>query len=500
MAEEPDRSSTERQATWVALKTLRQRPTVVGRTEEGIAVYGIRSVEMVLPPGAAHFKRLVPCAKCGRRVPGMAILGPADLDRSPTPVFCDRCGRPADRPASREAPDVPAPAPPPASRPVVAEGAVDAERLAAVEAQLAEVLSRAPSPSVTAGELRRLSEHVAELLRAQKDELATVAASVAEVRAEMRTLGESNRALDHALGALDQTVVGLAARVAAPSEAAPQPAATQGLAELRAGVTDMIDTSAQTLHAALHEGLDHLGAEIASMRQRLDDESAARSEVGRVAEANRERAALADAEIEQKLARELVGVGTSLAATLAQGLEHLRSEMAALERRVDESAARSEIAEPGAGVVDTIGAEHAQHRVEVAERLGLLRAEIGLLERRNQEERAEVAALLEAQRKELGEALHDVAHETLMSVAEPLRELTKAREAFERRLESLQQRAQDDQRRVAVLKASADAWASKLHALEDRVQGFVQKRRPAKPLLESLEQQLREAEERLGQL
>lgn len=142
-------------------------------------------------------------------------------------------------------------------------------------------------------------------------------------------------------------------------------------------------------------------------------------------------------DIEERLARELVEVGTNLAAALTQGLDHLRSELAAVQRRVDD-------------------------------------------------ELASVAALLEAQRKELTEALHDVAQETLMVVAEPLRDLTKAREEIERR--------------VGVLNASANAAASRLHALEQTVTRPAPKRRPAKALMESLEQQLREAEERLGQL
>jgi hypothetical protein len=360
MVEELERASPDRQAIWVALKTLRQRPTVGGRSDDGATVYAVRDVELVLPPGASHFKRLVPCAKCGRRVPGSVVLGPADLDRPATPLFCGRCGQAVERRTrepSRETAETPAPAPPQDAPPVVTGSAVDDGRLAAVEAQLAELLSRAPAPDETAGEPRRLSEQVAAQLQAQRAELANLAASVAALRAGMRELGESNRALDHARGELDQRMVELAAQVTALPAAVPETVTAQ---------------------------------------------------------------------------------------------------------------------------------DHAQLRGELAEGLGLLRAEIGHLEQRSQDEVASVAALLETQRKELTEALHDVAQETLLAVAEPLRDLTKAREEFERRVEALT--------------ASARAAAARLQGLEQKAQRPVRKRRPPKALVESLEQQLRDAEERLGQL
>jgi hypothetical protein len=81
MAEELD-SAPDRRASWVALRTLRQRPTVVGRTDTGETVYDIRSVRVVLPAGAAHFHRLVPCARCGRDVRGTALVSSADLDHA----------------------------------------------------------------------------------------------------------------------------------------------------------------------------------------------------------------------------------------------------------------------------------------------------------------------------------------------------------------------------------------------------------------------------------
>lgn len=263
-----DRGPSDRQATWVALRTLRQRPAVVGRTDDGRTVYEIRSIRLVLSPGATHFNRLVTCARCGREVPGSSVLGPADLDGPPISVFCERCVRSPVRPRpdrAQESEGAPPPEPPPAREPD------HGRRLATMEAEL---------------------ERVAEAVRVQNAELA------------------------------------------------------------------------------------------------------------------------------------------KMAAELAEGLDSLRAEMASLQRQ-------------------------------------------------RQEEREEVVALMEAQRTELTELLHEVASETLTSVGEPLRDLTTAREDFERRLQSLQGKADEDRRRVEAGRAD---------------------RRPPGALLASFEQQLREAEERLRQL
>jgi hypothetical protein len=584
MAEESEHLSSDRQATWVALRTLRQRPTLVGRTEEGTAVYEIRSVRLVLSPGAAHFRRLSTCARCERDVPGSPVLAPADLNRPPSLVFCDRCARSPDAatpeiPRPRDDPPAPAPAPAP----------------------------KAPaSPVVTdasAGERQRLSEQVADLLRAQNAELVRLSASVAGVRAEMRQLGESNQALARGHQELDQRMVGLAADVAAHPDAMVEPLqaaldhlrseivslqrrvdgeaavrsevgalaeSTRALAQrdaeiettlarelvdLRASVVPMIDATAQPLHATL----DRVRAEIASLQQRMDDEAAARPEVDEFADSSRALAnaqaeldrkvhelaaqveTARDTDIETRLAREFADLRASLApmvdATaqpLHAALDQLRSQIASLQQRIDdEAAARSEIgalvelsrrdlgelAGQVAGMAGDdvvlradVSAKDSQLRVELADGLQLLRAEIASVEQRSRSEFAEVATLLKALRKELTEAVHDVAHETLMAVAEPLRDLTKAREEFERRLESLQQKVQEDQRRVAALDAAARAGASRLQALEQQLHTAMQRlirqaganpaaeRRPSGALLDSLDRQLREAEERLGQL
>ena len=64
-------------ATWVALRTLRQLPKVVGETSAGDPIVEVRSVRLVLRAGAHHFSRVTTCSRCGREVPGHRCSGPA---------------------------------------------------------------------------------------------------------------------------------------------------------------------------------------------------------------------------------------------------------------------------------------------------------------------------------------------------------------------------------------------------------------------------------------
>ena len=78
-------------ANWVALRTLRQVPRLIGRTRADASIFEIRSVRVVLHDEALHFTRLVPCAKCGEEVSGTAVLSPADLDHRASAVICKDC-------------------------------------------------------------------------------------------------------------------------------------------------------------------------------------------------------------------------------------------------------------------------------------------------------------------------------------------------------------------------------------------------------------------------
>lgn len=435
MAQEIDRESSDRQATWVALKTLRQRPSVVGRTDDGATVYAVRSVRLLLTPGSSHFKRLVHCARCGRDVPGSSVLSPADLDRPANPVFCDRCAQSSGPPGRREKED------PGGQEPAVAAG-----HPAAVDAPPATVSTRGPAPVEHAGDRQRLSEQVADVLRRQNAELAKVSASVAEVRAEMREL-----------------------------------------ADVRAGLAAMIDASLQPLRAALADGLDDLRSEVASLRRRVDD-LAPRSEMELIAEANHQLA------------------------NVQRDLDQRVRDLAARPQPDSEAVGAGELAEVRASLAATIDTERTQLRAALAEGLDRLRLEIAGFEPRLRDESAALTTLLEAQRADLTRALHHSSQETLREVAEPLRDLTKAREDDERQLGDLQQRAEEGQRRMDALNAAVEAGASRHRALEQLINSTAQQlarliEPPARPapsgrpvpggIMESLERQLRAAELRL---
>lgn len=178
MPEHSDETALLRRATWVGLKTLRQRPTLVDRTEAGEPIFSVRAVRLVLRDNANHFNRLAQCSKCGRAVPGAPILGPADLDRASHSLICRQCVRtaatspprpPEDRPVKSAAPtpaaspappapsppaappaaprppeaQQPAPEEPPTERPeTVVAADVDGDRLAAVENRLQDAMTR----------------------------------------------------------------------------------------------------------------------------------------------------------------------------------------------------------------------------------------------------------------------------------------------------------------------------------------------------------------------
>lgn len=86
-------------ANWVALRTLRQLPKIVGETGTGEPIFEVRSVRLLLHGDANHFSRMAACAKCGREVPGAPVLTAADLEHSPNPVICRTCVKNATAPA-----------------------------------------------------------------------------------------------------------------------------------------------------------------------------------------------------------------------------------------------------------------------------------------------------------------------------------------------------------------------------------------------------------------
>ena len=82
-------------ATWIAIRTLRQTPTIVGETDAGEPIYEAQGVRLLLRGDASHFNRIVACSKCQRDVPGRPVLSPGDLDHEPHAVICKECVRSA---------------------------------------------------------------------------------------------------------------------------------------------------------------------------------------------------------------------------------------------------------------------------------------------------------------------------------------------------------------------------------------------------------------------
>src|SRR5688572_16111471 len=103
MPEESDQAAVDKRATWVALRTLRQRPKVVDHQKNGEPIYEIRSVRLVLRDNVDHFNRLAQCSKCGRELPGAPVLTQADLTRPSHSVLCKECVRKATDRSQRAA-------------------------------------------------------------------------------------------------------------------------------------------------------------------------------------------------------------------------------------------------------------------------------------------------------------------------------------------------------------------------------------------------------------
>lgn len=235
-----DASSAHRRATWVGLRTLRQRPRPVGQTPAGDPIVEVRSVRLVLRNEASHFNRLVPCSKCGAEVPGSAVVSLADLDQPAYPVICTDCVRTATAGTGfldRRPPAVPAavedapsavepqvePAPAPAGV-APAGGEVDAA-LVEVRAELAAASEAAAARAgVLAEDLRRLAGGLQDELRQMRAELdedlrrtsealAAVTGELPALRSAIERVAEEARAVSQAQAALDVELADLGRRV-----------------------------------------------------------------------------------------------------------------------------------------------------------------------------------------------------------------------------------------------------------------------------------------------
>lgn len=503
MADAPDSLSADRRANWVGLRTLRQRPAVVGTTEQGETVYEIRSVQLLLSSGANHFSQLVHCSKCGRAMSGRSVVTPADLDRPPNPMFCGRCsaGPAPTMPTAR-----PAVAPPEVVEPVPVERP-DESRVAVLEAQLAVVFSQLRTVAIADSERADLSEAVAALR--------------AEVRQLVEERAEGTRRLSEVEEAVRQ-----------PASDDVEASVRRLLAEADAATEAKLDAHARRIQATAGEALAQGGSRLDALAQAQAEGNQRVAElaerVERLAAAG-EVLAQAQPEVNQRVAELAERVERLAAREPDEDLALLRAELEAQDQRSKDAAAHQatledrfralgeqtaaqlqRLARVQAGVDEGLRSSGGVHDAAV-EQLGEafsegqleLRAEVAALARRVDEQSAALAAQLDAHRRDAGTEVQEVAQETLTALAEPLRALTSAHEEIEQRLASLTSWASGAAARQDALEQKLSEASADLRRLAESPpakKGTPRARRSDRvPLLDSLEEQLRAAEERLGQ-
>ena len=418
---EEERAPAVRNATWTALRTFRQRPTVVGQTDSGDTVYEIRSVRMILAPGSSHFKRLVECARCGRDMAGSSILALEDLDRQPNPVFCSRCVRASPAVTEGAAPPVVRPEPPaqeqPRPRPEAAPGAgPEVATLAAAVAELRAEIRTGSNGDAGSG--------MAALMEAQRrDLLASVAAGQRELRGDIAAFEQRAQNQAAANAKLVETQRRDLERVV-------HDRVQQAVASLDGPLKALADRQ-QAVEAKLAE--PDVREQVAALERRMREQAAALGEQLRALEEARERTREALAVVTgplQELTDRQDALEAKLAAPPPAGEQsELREEIAALDRRTREQAAaiESQLRALDDAVQDRSQETLAALAVEQPE----LHAEIVALEQRTRDQVAAIATQVDGQRREVEEALQDLMRQTLTAVAAPLQELTERQAALE---------------------------------------------------------------------
>ena len=316
MPESVGEAAARRRANRVGLRTLRQRPRIVGHTAAGLPIYEVRSVRLLLLGDANHFSRLEQCARCGRNSGGAPVLKPDDLDQPTQAMLCRDCNswadsllptmdaaaagpeppeppdepeppeppEPPDEPEAPDEPEPPAPEPEPVAA-VPADGGrtAPAEAVEAVEARLHASLVAGLSQIRTAvgdalqagtartteleGHVRRVGTEVAQILRGQRGELAALSDALAETRAEL------HRRID-AMEAREAT-----------------PAAEPLIEEALAGLARSVQAHRTEVHATVSAGFSEAVAQVTALEQQLHDRVAVLTrvvqelvEAGRLAE------------------------------------------------------------------------------------------------------------------------------------------------------------------------------------------------------------------------
>lgn len=363
---------------------------MVGETGTGEPVFEIRSVRLVLAGNGTHFTRVAACARCGRDLPGAAVLSPADLDLTPRPVICKDCVSTAGSlvfETDGRRPLAPAPPLPDASveAPVTAEPAastIENARLAALEQALADLSERFSSLITTGNgvvdelDSSRTAEEVVRLILAG-DELRRASHEVRErlghVAERLTEESEWGRAR---VQDLQERMEGVNVAVEAGSSLAQSH--TSGLAQMRDDLT--------RVEAGLEERLQGLVEDAATQRSVL--RSTLEGRIDQVREALEQEAArtgadaaqaseeLARAEGELRLGLEgMTGRLDQLQAGLDAGLARVESESARVARVKDDlDRVEARLAERLEGLVDGVLAQRSDLESTMQARIDELQA------------------------------------------------------------------------------------------------------------------------------
>lgn len=370
MPEPSNQASLQRRANWVGLRTLRQRPKLVGATPAGEPVYDVRSVRLVLRGLSPHFDRLAPCSRCGKEVPASPVLSVADLERPLRPVICTDCVRGTGvstffdtstrPPALEREPEPPEPVEMPAPAPAAVMAVADApnaertameERLALFERHLRAVTDRVnqlghdlwadraateergrTEEAEVRSALDRLGEELAAVagvggqVDSQQAELAAALSAVAEIRSEIERLSEANLELARANQDLERRAA-TKAPMSPYDPAAEMVAAQEELAEAhRELARRLADVEAPAAPADLSQIRRQVADGVAEVERRL----AARLEA--------QRRDL-EAAIEDSIRGQRAGVG-QMQHEMAEGQADLRQRLDALSAQLAQGMAR----------------------------------------------------------------------------------------------------------------------------------------------------------------
>lgn len=343
-----------KRVTWIALRTLREVPKLLGETEAGDAIVEIRSGRLVLPANACHFRRIAACSTCGADAPGQVVLAPSDLDEPSQPLICQSCAR-SDTPASP--PRRTTAGPPTTPLPAIADASpvavdptarpADDARLVALERRVSELaalvqaqhaqleqnvnaqMGGTPEQEASGTRLDELAGGLQQLQADTEAESARVREGLSRLAERLDSEGRSlQESLAHGLAEVQRSAAAHAGRLAGLEEA---------LAKRDFELEELYD-----LHAALDEGMGELRSGLVARRAAENRLATALEEVYRRLEAVSDAQMAARAN-QRRRGRSGRKAATEPAAGLTE-LEHLvrehrqlRDRVVTLERSADEA-------------------------------------------------------------------------------------------------------------------------------------------------------------------